>query len=71
MLHLKNFIVHILVTDLGKAVSSRTPFFGLNIFAGNQHPRRADPSCRVPWPPHFRRALHPSPQELDREEERQ
>lgn len=41
------------------------------VSAGNQCPRRPDPGGCVPWAPHFSRALHPSPQELDGEEERQ
>lgn len=60
-----------LVINLVKAGFCRTLCFGLNIFVGNQCPRRTDPSCCVPWPPNFSRALHPSPQELNREEERQ
>ena len=64
-------MVNILVIDLGKAGSFGTPLFSQNVFAGNQCPGRPDPSCRVPWPPHFCRALHPSTQELDGEEERQ
>lgn len=56
---------------LGKTGSSRTSLLGLNILAGNQCPGRPDPSCCVPWPAYFSRALHLAPQELDGEEERQ
>lgn len=56
---------------LGEGWILQDPLFSQNVFAGNQCPGRPDPRCRVPWPPHFCRAVHPSPQELDREEERQ
>lgn len=56
---------------LGEAGFSRASLCDLNVSAGNRCPRRPDPGGRVPWPPHFSRALHPAPQELDREEERQ
>lgn len=55
------------VIDVGPPLGSHS----FNISAGHQCPRRPDPGCRVPWPPNVRRALHPPPEELDREAERQ